>query len=183
MLCGERGGLPPAGFDCGNSPVEIEQLAQASLTAVLTTTNGTLALRTAWECRAAPEGPVFTAALVNARAVFGAVMASRRDAAILCAGERAGTAPADEDTYTAGYLAHLAGRNGVVLSADAASAAAMVGHTPNPAEALRGSRHAVELVDLGLAADVEWCARADVLDIVPILLPDEAGIPRLVALR
>src|SRR5215218_9656692 len=44
LLCGEVGGLPPKGFDHGNSPVEFEGLDLAGRTLVLATSNGTRAL-------------------------------------------------------------------------------------------------------------------------------------------
>jgi len=42
LLAGERGGLPPQGFDLGNSPEEFENLKGRRV--VMTTTNGTAAI-------------------------------------------------------------------------------------------------------------------------------------------
>ncbi len=42
LVAGERGGLPPEGFDLGNSPREAYRMARQKV--VLTTTNGTKAL-------------------------------------------------------------------------------------------------------------------------------------------
>ena len=42
LLAGERGGLPPEGFDLGNSPEEFEKLSGRRV--VMTTTNGTAAI-------------------------------------------------------------------------------------------------------------------------------------------
>src|SRR5690606_22486990 len=44
LLAGERGGLPPQGFDRGNSPAELMGLELRGRRLVLTTTNGTRAL-------------------------------------------------------------------------------------------------------------------------------------------
>lgn len=183
LLCGERGGLPPVGFDCGNSPVEIERIDLEARTAVLTTSNGTLALQAGWQFRTEPNQSIFAAALVNAKAVLRAALAAGRDIAILCAGERGGTIAAEEDLYTAGYIARAAAVTGVSLSVEAAGAVAMVEGATHPAKALPGFRHARELAALGLAADIEWCSRADVLEIVPVLRGDGAGIPHLVPMR
>src|SRR5688572_14582039 len=44
LLFGEVGGLPPEGFDFGNSPLEVMAADLAGKDGVLFTTNGTLAL-------------------------------------------------------------------------------------------------------------------------------------------
>ena len=63
LLCGESRCLPPQGFDLGNSPGQFIN-AHRSATMFMCTTNGTRALIAATDAAA-----VFTAALVNARAV------------------------------------------------------------------------------------------------------------------
>src|SRR5438445_5589684 len=44
LLCGEAEGLPPEGFDYGNSPVEFSRLELAGKSAVLATSNATRVL-------------------------------------------------------------------------------------------------------------------------------------------
>src|SRR6266542_482613 len=41
LLCGEAGGLPPEGFDYGNSPAEFSRLRVQRKGAILATSNGT----------------------------------------------------------------------------------------------------------------------------------------------
>lgn len=53
VLGGERGGLPPAGFDCGNSPLEYTPRQVEGREVVLCTTNGTYALTLAARAQAA----------------------------------------------------------------------------------------------------------------------------------
>jgi 2-phosphosulfolactate phosphatase len=60
ILGGERGGLPIAGFELGNSPAEYTHAAVGDKTVVFTTTNGTLALM---QCKAAAH--VFIGSFVN----------------------------------------------------------------------------------------------------------------------
>ncbi len=182
LLLGERGGLPPEGFDAGNSPREAERLGVRGAAVVLTTTNGTLALERAWKAQAGERAPVVTAALVNARSVAVAIAAWGLDIAIVCAGERRGTVAADEDLYTAGYLARLLQPLGATLSPAAEQAAAMVARAPDPAAALASFHHAQDLARLGLGADVAWCAQPDTLDVVPLLVTAAGGIPHLVAM-
>ncbi len=64
LLGGERGGLPIAGFDLGNSPREYTPERVAGRKLVITTTNGTAALAA---CGAARE--IVVGAIVNRSAV------------------------------------------------------------------------------------------------------------------
>jgi 2-phosphosulfolactate phosphatase len=96
ILCGERGGLPPRGFQYGNSPAEFAQLDMAGRGVILCTTNGTKALA---RVKAAPL--VLVGALLNASAAATAAVEAaaeqRLDVAIVCSGEEGGTAVALED--------------------------------------------------------------------------------------
>ena len=65
VLGGERNGLPIAGFDLGNSPIEYTPQAVGGRTIVLTTTNGTRAMA---QCRQASR--ILIGAFVNATAVY-----------------------------------------------------------------------------------------------------------------
>src|SRR5262245_43581211 len=64
LLAGERGGLPIAGFDLGNSPRRFTPRTCRGLSLVLTTTNGTRAL-----LRCANAARTLVAAFVNYSAV------------------------------------------------------------------------------------------------------------------
>src|SRR5579885_499462 len=69
LLCGEVGGLPPAGFDYGNSPEEFARLDLAGRSAVLFTSNGTKAL-----VRVAVSPAVFAGSLLNVTAAMNAAL-------------------------------------------------------------------------------------------------------------
>jgi 2-phosphosulfolactate phosphatase len=60
LLCGETGGLPPEGFDYGNSPVEFASLNLSGREVVMATSNGTRAL-----ARVASAPAVFVGCLLN----------------------------------------------------------------------------------------------------------------------
>ena len=64
ILFGEVGGIPPDGFDYGNSPSEISKLNLKDKKATLFTTNGTKTL-----CLAAQKGNTAVGALSNIDAV------------------------------------------------------------------------------------------------------------------
>ncbi len=97
ILGGERGGLPIAGFDLGNSPGEYTAERVSGKTVVFTTTNGTRAMQ---QCRQAKR--VLIGALVNASAVVAALSADDH-VHLLCAGTRGEITR--EDVLVAGLLA------------------------------------------------------------------------------
>lgn len=65
-LAGERGGLPPEGFDFGNSPAEMTEEKCAGRELVFATTNGTRALAA---CTHVAGARIFTGAFRNGQAV------------------------------------------------------------------------------------------------------------------
>ena len=56
LLGGERGGVPPAGFDLGNSPLDYTPERVAGQQIVFTTTNGTATLAASWGCAGGVHG-------------------------------------------------------------------------------------------------------------------------------
>ncbi|GAB4245846.1 MAG: hypothetical protein OHK005_11410 [Candidatus Methylacidiphilales bacterium] len=100
LLIGERGGLPPPGFTCGNSPSEIEALDLTGKTLVHTTSAGTRCLT------AAPGADLLlAAAFVNVEATVQYILAHRpATVSIVCAGNAA-ESPATEDTACAEWIA------------------------------------------------------------------------------
>lgn len=170
LLAGERGALPPAGFDLGNSPADMAPERVAGRTLVLCTTNGTAALE---RCRRAGAEPVYAAAFVNASAVAAALAASLaagRGAVLVCAGRRGEVAL--EDVLAAGCVVERVLRH--LQETDLSDAARLALAAWERArdrwpETLHESAHARHLERLGFAADLQLAARLDVLDVVPRL--------------
>ena len=159
VLGGERRGLRIDGFDHGNSPAEYGGEPRGE-TVVLTTTNGTRLLVAA----AARCDRVLVGSLLNLGAVAAAVRESRADeVAVLCAG--VGGELALDDAYCARRIVEeIDGER-----TDSAEAAVRLVHTfAGPAEGLGLSRSAGNLRRVGLADDVDWCARESVLEAVPV---------------
>jgi 2-phosphosulfolactate phosphatase len=160
-LGGERLGLRIDGFDLGNSPSEY--LTPRTPTLAMSTTNGTRAIVTAAErCER-----VLVASLLNLAAVTAAAVAHGDDVAIFCAGIKG--AFALDDSYVAGRVAESLGCE----RSDAAEAAVRLAHSyATPEEALRQSRSGHNLINHGpeLEADIAYCARESVLDVVPRLV-------------
>lgn len=159
-LGGERLGVRIDGFDLGNSPREY--LEPRTPTLAMSTTNGTRAIVTAAErCER-----VYIASLLNLGAVVEAARAHGDDVAVFCAGVKG--AFALDDAYVAGRVADGLGFE----RSDAAEAARRLAASYGSAEeAFRASRSGRNLINHGpgLEADIPWCARESVLDVVPRL--------------
>ncbi len=159
-LGGERLGVLIDGFDLGNSPREY--LTVRTPTLAMSTTNGTRAIVTAAErCER-----VLIASLLNLEAVIDAARAHGDDVAIFCAGVKGSFAL--DDSYVAGRIVEQLGDD----RSDAAVAAARLAASyPTALEAFRDSRSGRNLINHGpeLEADIPYCARESVLDVVPRL--------------
>jgi 2-phosphosulfolactate phosphatase len=157
-LGGERLGVRIDGVDLGNSPAEY--LVPRTPVLAMSTTNGTRAIVTA----AARCERVLVASLLNLGAVVDAARSHGDDVAVFCAGVKGSFAL--DDAYVAGRVAASLGWE----RSDAAEAAVRLSSSYDTAEdALRQSRSGRNLIDHGpeLEADIPYCARESVLDVVP----------------
>ncbi len=212
LLAGEVGGLPPPGFDFGNSPVEFAAADLRGREVVFSTTNGTRALRA---CVGA--GAILAGSLRNAQAVCRAALRqalaapAEQPAPVLTGappayppGETASEAraepapnaprvvivcsgrlgrPAVDDTLCAGvlveHLERLAPAPGCALTLlDGAQVARRVAAgTPELLEALRASAAGQAVVNVGLEADLAFCAAVDASASVPqVMEVNPAGL-------
>jgi 2-phosphosulfolactate phosphatase len=175
LICGESGGLPPPGFDFGNSPIEFSRLDLSGKEIVFATTNGTATLRAC-----ASGSKVFAGAFVNATATVQSALRSLDDNGrllIACAGThgRFGL----EDAACAGFMVRALCRARPDAAVDdAAEAARRLFESYGGAfEAVRASQHAHSLYDLGLGDDVAFCGQVDVTGVVPELAVAPGGTP------
>src|SRR5438270_5194008 len=154
VVGGERDAVRIEGFDVGASPREL--LEPRAETLILSTTNGTRAILAAAErC-----DEVVLGSLLNLDAVARAAGAAG-EVAVLCAGYKGGFA--FDDAYCAGRI--VAGLDDAERS-DAAIAAALLAQAfPRALDGLNARTYGPP----GLEADIEWCARESVLDVVPRL--------------
>jgi len=174
LLCGEEGGLPPEGFDYGNSPAEFSRLDLRDRRVILTTSNGTRAL-----ARAADASLVFTGSLLNrttvAHVALGEALRRGLDVALLCAGTDYGRAFSLEDTAVCGAVIEqmVAGHEGplteLALTDSAMAAYRLWRSYTSPRLLLGESTHGQALARLGLAADLDFCAQLDVYPVAPRL--------------
>ncbi|MCH7484370.1 MAG: 2-phosphosulfolactate phosphatase [Chloroflexi bacterium] len=102
LLCGEERGLPPHGFDYGNSPSEFSRLDLSGRSAILATSNGTRVLAAI----AADSPAVLVGALLNRTAVARAAIDIARQrglgVTVVCSAAHGGGTFVLEDALGAG---------------------------------------------------------------------------------
>lgn len=162
LLCGERKGLKPEGYDLGNSPREFTESAVRGKRLIMNTTNGTRAFRAAEDAER-----VVAAALVNLGAVAEAIADAER-VVVLCAGRHDRFAL--EDAACAGALLLRLEEQDVELEpGDAARSAIALASAQSLDEAFLASTQAGQaLRRLELEEDLAWCARTDEVPVVPV---------------
>lgn len=153
LVGGERKAVRIEGFDVGASPREF--LEARAETLILTTTNGTRAiLETAEQC-----DDVVLGSLLNLDAVAAAV--GGRDMVVACAGFQG--AFALDDAYCAGRIVQLVKGS----RTDAAIGSELIARAfPTAIEAFDARTYGPP----GLEEDIAFCARENVLDVVPRLV-------------
>jgi 2-phosphosulfolactate phosphatase len=170
LLGGERGGAPPPGFECGNSPAEYSPERVRGRTVVFTTTNGTRALLALDGARRIAVG-----GFVNAAAVTSWVAEEPGDVLLVCAGERSRFCL--EDAVCAGLLVSRLESVGGPLTDAARAARTLWDRYANDLRAmLADATWAQALVAQGRGADLPLCVAVDVHDVVPVLR-DGALVP------
>ncbi len=175
LLCGEVRGLPPPGFDFGNSPCEMAAADLRGRQAVMYTTNGTRAF-----LRAVRAPVVLAGALVNRDAAARRALAEAEqrsfDIEVLCAGLAGGARAAAEDVLAAGAIveALAAGAEETSLGDGALVATAAWERWRGDVEgALRSTPHGRYLLSLGFERDLAFVARLDTSRSVPVLTNED----------
>jgi 2-phosphosulfolactate phosphatase len=183
LLGGERGGRPIEGFNLGNSPAEYITACVAGKTVVLTTTNGTKALL---HCTAGSE--VLIGAVVNLSAVCARLQSApsggNASIDVVCAGTDGQVTR--EDVLFAGAVADRLAATGVQLDDSAeitrdawrgvAGGATGGDLQRRLVDAFSASRGGRNLIEIGMAGDIQLAARVDQFAIVPVFDPSTGKI-------
>lgn len=172
LLAGERKGLRIEGFQLGNSPRDYMREFGDAETIVMTTTNGTKAIKAA-----AGADEVLIGAFLNAEAVCGQLAGGTGDILILCAGTNGKFSL--EDALCAGLFVDILGKNERNELTDAARAAllmyeAVAGQLE---KAAANSNHGRHLATIGFAGDLETCLRISTVAVVPEYCNGEIFVP------
>ncbi len=163
LLAGERKGIAIKEFDLGNSPADYTVERIKDKTIILTTSNGTRALK-----RCDNVARVKVGSFLNLQAVAQAlILQDLNKTALLCAGSD--NRPALEDSVCAGMLLQQVLRYKAVVTAKGCNAALKLAqkHGNDLRAMLHNAPHGRYLQSLGLGDDVKDCARLDSINRVP----------------
>lgn len=166
-LGGERFCQKISGFHLGNSPLEYRTPELAGKRVVLTTTNGTRAIR-----KAQTAYRVLAGSLLNASACAESALSAGRDIAIVCAGTH--DVFSLEDGLCAGLLVRclerLSGEPVGTNDFGRAMKLAFESAEHRLAETMLGCANGARLAKLGFREDVLFCAQTDRYGLVPALV-------------
>jgi 2-phosphosulfolactate phosphatase len=182
LLCGEKDGLPPPGFDYGNSPSEFSRLEFHGRSAILATSNGTRILAALAEAPAVIVGCLLNRTAA-ARAAVAMACERSLNIVVVCSAAYGGSTFVLEDALGAGAIVEAAlSAEPSLVAGDAArfAAEAFAAAGPRIGEAVASAYHARELAEAGLGDDVAYCGRLDVSTVAPVL---EVGDGGLLAMR
>jgi 2-phosphosulfolactate phosphatase len=171
ILCGERAGMAPEGFDFGNSPREFENASLTGRTVVFTSSNGTRAIG---DVLMAPH--VLLGSFLNASSVtqLALELAARDslDILLVCAGREEKFAI--DDAFCAGFLLSLL--TGKItfdqefsLGDGGQAALGIYGYYRDPERILTMSGSGKSIQSIGMAEDVPFLLQVDTFPTVPFL--------------
>ncbi|MEQ9549482.1 MAG: 2-phosphosulfolactate phosphatase family protein [Coleofasciculus sp. G3-WIS-01] len=169
LRAGERGGSKVAGFDLGNSPLDCTPERVQGCRLFITTTNGTRALQ-----RVQNAPVVLAAAMVNRQTVVQYLLEQKPETVWLVGSGWEGSYSL-EDTACAGAIADslithtdhslgdIAGNDEVI-----GALALYAQWKDNMLEMFHHASHGQRLLRLNCHEDLNYCAQADILDVLPI---------------
>lgn len=166
-LAAERNGAVVEGFEFGNSPFSYTEEHVKGKTIVLTTTNGTKALK---ESIQASE--IIVGSFLNLTAICEWLQGQTKDIVLLCAGWK--NQFSLEDTLFAGAVVQKLNGDGIYLD-DSAMAAEDIYKIAKQdlAGYLSKSSHAKRLKKLNIDKDIAFCLQIDTITSIPVLVGDK----------
>lgn len=159
ILAAERKGDKVKGFCYGNSPLEYTQEVVKNKTLVLTTTNGTKAIRIAEDAK-----NLFIGSFTNITALCNHLKSMKQDIILFCSGWK--DTPCLEDTIFAGACIDIL--DDFVLSNDSAILAynSFKTYENNIFEAIQKCGHYDRLKTIVSEKELKYCATYDMINIV-----------------
>jgi 2-phosphosulfolactate phosphatase len=166
LTAAEREGRKAEGFNLGNSPFSYMEPEIRGKTLVMTTTNGTHAIRLSMAA-----DKVIAGAFLNLDSVATFLEEEQKDVLVVCAGWKGNFNL--EDTLFAGGLAHrleetFAPANDATLAALRLYRLAQ----PDMLGFLADSSHVKRLQNLDITRDIAFCLQENVYEVVPVLTGD-----------
>ena len=161
MLGGERNALRIEGFHYSNSPLEYTRKSIEGKTLVMTTTNGTKAIK---GCIGASN--ILIGAMLNAKAIAVEIVSLNKDVVIVNAGTY-GEFSID-DFLCSGYIIDWYLKlEETELTDIAVTSHYVYKNNEDIHNFIKYANHYKTIMKLGLSADLEYCCQKDIIDIVP----------------
>lgn len=174
LLCGEKGGLKPDGFDYGNSPLEFSTLDLPGRQAILKTTNGTVSF-----LKAAGSPAVFSLAALNFRHTMDDILDYAldhdKDILFLCSGEMGKVAYDDACIAGLAVKYFLSKPRDFIYTDSAKLVLSAVLGDRVLLNALLKSISADSLKKVGPGSDIEFCARLNGYNLTIKAVPYSTG--------
>ena len=161
LLAGERQSIKIEGFDFGNSPAEFSQEKVQSNTIIMTTSNGTNAIKSTL------SNKTFIGAFLNADSVCRKAAELQNDILIICAGTEKTFSL--EDALCAGYMVNFLQEKYDTDYTDSSLAALMLYNSAKNSliETATQSKNGERLVRLNLYEDILYCFQQNITTLVP----------------
>lgn len=167
ILGGERKGLKINGFDFSNSPLEYSSDVICGKTLVMTTTNGTKAIR-----GSIGANNILIGSVLNAKAVAEKLLKLKNDVVIVNAGTY-GQFSID-DFICSGYIISCLKEMADVELSDVAITANYVYENNKDIKGFaKFAKHYKRIMELKLEEDFEYCCKKDTIKIVPEFVDGE----------
>jgi len=161
ILGGERKALKIEGFNCSNSPLEYTKSMVQGKTLVMTTSNGTRAIRGSAGAR-----NILIGALINADAVAKRIVELDNDVIIVNAGTLGEFSM--DDFICSGYIIECVKKYVAVNLSDIATTANYVyRNNENVVDFIKYAKHYKRIMELNFIDDLEYCCKKDIIPIVP----------------
>jgi len=161
ILGGERKALKIEGFDCSNSPLEFIESVVKDKTLVITTSNGTRAIKGSAGAR-----NILIGALINADALARKIVELDNDVVIVNAGTLGEFSM--DDFICSGYIIDRITKYRLVNLSDIATTASYVyKNNENVVDFIKYARHYKRIMELNFIDDLDYCCKKDIIDVVP----------------
>lgn len=161
ILGGERNALKIQGFDFSNSPLEYNQDKVKGKTLIMTTSNGTRAIKASVKAK-----NIIIAAMINAEAVVQKLTHYNKDVVIINAGTN-GEFSID-DFICSGYIISILKKENEIRLSDIATTSLYIYEKNRDIKSfIKYANHYKKIKELGLLKDLEYCCQKNIIDKVP----------------
>lgn len=161
ILGGERKALKIEGFDFSNSPLDYTKENVKGKTLVMTTSNGTKAIK---NCEEADH--ILIASMINGEAVCNKLLQLNKDVVFVNSGTDGQFSM--DDFITSGYIIELLkNKTNVELTDIAKTSNYIYNNNKDIFSFVKEAKHYERLLSLGLDEDLKYCLSKDIISIVP----------------